>query len=88
MNTHCTCEIDTIDEGVIWGWKPFPNEWNFYTEMSNIDPFNSSVPGQNGRHFTDGIFRCNFVNERFCILIKMLLKFVPKVSVDNNPALV
>ena len=30
---------------------------------------NSSPPGQNGRHFADDIFRCNFVNEKFCILI-------------------
>ena len=34
------------------------------------------------------IFRCNFVNEKFCILIKISLKFVPKVRIDNNPALV
>ena len=28
------------------------------------------------------------VNEKFCIFIKISLKFVPKVPVDNNPALV
>ena len=28
------------------------------------------------------------VNEKFCILIKILLKFVPKGPIDNNPALV
>ena len=27
--------------------------------------FNSSPPGQNGRHFTDDNFRCIFVNEKF-----------------------
>ena len=31
--------------------------------------FNSSPSGQNGRHFSDDIFRCIFVNEKFCILI-------------------
>ena len=30
---------------------------------------NSSPPGQNGRHFTNDIFGCIFVNEKFCILI-------------------
>ena len=25
--------------------------------------------GQNGRHFADDIFRCIFVNEKFCTLI-------------------
>ena len=49
---------------------------------------NSSPPGQNGRHVADDIIRCIFVNEKFCILIKISLKFVPKGSIDNNPALV
>ena len=41
-------------------------------------------PGQNGRQFTHDIF----VNEKFCILIKISLKFVPKAPIDSNPALV
>ena len=49
---------------------------------------NSSTPGQNGRHFADNIFRCIFVNENFCILIKILSKFVPKGPIDNKSALV
>ena len=49
---------------------------------------NSSSPGQNGRLFTDGIFRCIFVNEKFCILIKIPLKFAPKGQIENIPALV
>ena len=28
------------------------------------------------------------LNEKFCILIKISLKFVPKGPIDNNPALV
>ena len=50
--------------------------------------FNSSPPEQNGRRFTDSIFRCIFVNEKFCISIKISLKFVTKGPIDNNPALV
>ena len=38
------------------------NKWN-------ISLFNSSPPGQNGRHFTDDIFKCIFMNEKFYILI-------------------
>ena len=49
---------------------------------------NSSPPGQNGRHFADDTFRCVFVNEKFCILIKISLKFVPKGPIDNISALV
>ena len=49
---------------------------------------NSSPPGQDGRHFADDIFGCNSMNENFCILIKISLKFVPKGPIDSNPALV
>ena len=50
--------------------------------------FNSSPPGQNGWHFSDDIFRCIFMNENICILIKISLKFVPKGPIDNSLALV
>ena len=36
----------------------------------------------------DDIFRSSFVNEKLCILNKISLKFVPKVSININPALV
>ena len=52
------------------------------------DLVNSSLPGQNGRHFPDDIFRRIFVNEKFCVLIKISLKFVPKGPIENNPTLV
>ena len=50
--------------------------WNtlislFKTPVSNLSP-----PGQNGCHSTDDIFRCIFMNENFCILIKISLNFV------------
>ena len=48
--------------------------------------FNSFIPGQNGRYFADDVFGCIFVNEKFCILIKISLNFVPKGPIDNNPA--
>ena len=53
-----------------------------------IGLINSSPHGQNGRRFADDIFRCIFMNEKFCILIKISLKFVPKGPIDNKPALV
>ena len=51
---------------------------------------NSSSPRQNGSHLhlADNIFRCIFVNKKFCILIKISLKFVPKGPIDNRSALV
>ena len=36
----------------------------------------------------DDIFKCIFVNEKFCILIRISLKFVPKGPINNKPALV
>ena len=49
---------------------------------------NTLRPRQNGRHFTDGIFKCIFLNENIWISIKISLKFVPEGSINNIPALV
>ena len=49
---------------------------------------NSYFLGKNGCHFADDIFRCNFLNKTFCILVKISLKFVPKGPTGNNPVLV
>ena len=43
---------------------------------------------QNGNHSAENIFRCIFMNQKICIFIKISLKFVPKVPIDNNRALV
>ena len=48
-----------------------------------FDCFNSSPPGENVCHFTDDIFRCIFVNVKFCILIKISVKFVSKGPIDS-----
>ena len=56
--------------------------------VHSVWPINSSTPWQSGRHFADDIFRCIFLNEKFCILIKISLKFVSKVPIDNISALV
>ena len=55
-----------------------------YSHTSRGVRHNSLPPGQNGRHFTDDIFRCIFVNKKFCILIKISLNFVPKRPIDNK----
>ena len=39
-------------------------------------------------NLADDIFKCIFVNEKFYISIQISLKFVPKVPIDNNTALV
>ena len=45
-------------------------------------PVNSSLPEQNGNQFADENFRSIIVNDNFGILIKILMKFVPKGPVD------
>ena len=65
------------------GWNAITHPClNFNTDLTYLPP------GQDGRHFADDIFRCIFANEKFHILIKISLKFVPKGPNDNNPALV
>ena len=49
---------------------------------------NTLGPRQNGRRFSDDTFKRIFVNENVRILFEISLKFVPKGSINNNPALV
>ena len=49
---------------------------------------NSLRPRQNGCHFADDIFKCIFLNKNEWISLKISLKFVPKVPINNIPALV
>ena len=45
-------------------------------------------PRQNGHHFTDDIFKCIFLNENASISLKISLKLVPEVRINNIPSLV
>ena len=49
---------------------------------------NTLRPRQNGRHFTDDIFKCIFFNENVWILLKISLKFVPNIWINHIPVLV
>ena len=49
---------------------------------------NTLRPRQNGRHFTDDIFKWIFLNENVYIPIKISLKFVPQGPINNIPELV
>ena len=50
--------------------------------------FNTLRLRQNGRHFAHDIFKCIFLNGNAWISLKISLKFVPKVRINNIPALV
>ena len=79
----------------IYGKAKFPSNLNFGQKtVSETDPryhlehpYQFIAPEQNGHHFTDDILKSMLVNENFCNLFKISLKFVPKFLIDNNPAL-
>ena len=54
----------------------------------SLQALNTLKPSQNGRHFADDIFKCIFWNENAWILLKISLKCVPMVRINNIPALV
>ena len=54
----------------------------------HISSFNTLRRRQNYRQFAADIFKCIFVNENAIISMKISLKFIPKGSIDNIPALV
>ena len=49
---------------------------------------NTLRPRQHGRHFADDTFKAIFLNENIGISIKISLKSVSKVPINNIPALV
>ena len=56
--------------------------------VSSEIELNTLRPRQNGHHFPDDIFTCIFLTENWDNLIKISLKFVPKVLINNIPALI
>ena len=50
--------------------------------------FNTLRPRQYCRYFADDIFKCIFMNENIWILIKISLKIIPRVRINNISALV
>ena len=56
------------------------NQWKLFV--------NSLRPSLDRRPFADDIFKCVFLNENEWVLPRISLKFVPKVRINNIPALV
>ena len=60
----------------------------FHQKVIRSHDINTSKPRWNRRHFADAIFKWIFLNKNAWILIRISLKFVPQVLIDNKPALV
>ena len=77
----CLFEPDLVHLKVLW-----------MDSINNMDVIvryvNTLRPRQDGRHFPDDIFKCNFMSENVQISIRISLKFVPKGPINNIPALV
>ena len=65
----------------------FITTWCSGTCKTGVVLLNSSFPGQNGRRFTDDISKCLFMNEKFCISIRISLQFAPNGQINDNAAL-
>ena len=50
-----------------------PSEMYVYDQHQSRIWVNSSPPGQNVHYFPDDIFNCIFMNEKFCILIRIYI---------------
>ena len=53
--------------------------------VTRLQWVNMLRPRQNGRYFADDVFKCIFLNENVWILLKISLKFVPKIPINNIP---
>ena len=63
--------------------------WPPLMELQSWHPvINTLRMRQNGWHFADDTFKSSFLNENVWISLKISLKFVPKVQINNIPALI
>ena len=70
-------------------WGQWRGVWIFFLICVWTNGWvNTLRPRPNRRHFADDIFKCIFLNENVWISLKISLKFVPKVRINNIPTLV
>ena len=73
-----------------WGFADIVVSIHITARIQCVDSFiavNSLRPRLNRRPFADDIFKCIFSNENQWIMPRISLQFVPKVPINNIPAL-
>ena len=65
-----------------------PNHSGTSVVILRADLINILRPRQNCQNFPDDIFKCIFLNETLFITLKISLKYVHKVRINNIPSLV
>ena len=84
---------------VVWSsscWKHHDTQiykrdsYETHTTYTTVSLYNLNTlwQRQNGHHFADRMLKCIFLNENVWISLKISLEFVPKVPINNIPALV
>ena len=69
-----------ISKDILCIFRPFVHRYPFRDLCDECAPVLNSPPGENGRHFADDIFWCIFLNEIFCILLKIHWSLFPRVQ--------
>ena len=69
-------------------WRRYWCQETRWVAGTDKEAVNTLRPRQDGRHFPDDSFKWIFLNENVWISIEVSLKFVPKGSINNFPALV
>ena len=65
-----------------------PNDYVHYPALLCSTLVKTLRSRQNGRHFSDDIFQCIFLNENVSISIEISLTVLPKDPINTIPALV
>ena len=81
---NCSC----FARYFVFVYKPCKTSWTFGVGVTHTLLVATLSCEQNGCHFTDDIFKWNFVNGNCCILIEIRLKFVTEGPIENMSALV
>ena len=78
---NCVCDCYSVSEP---NWMDV-RKYNMYIQKRLSTPL---LLDKMVATLADDIFRCIFMKEKFCILIEISLKFVPRGQINNNSALV
>ena len=82
-------QLALTHQTVMHGEPVFSMAWCYqHHRMGPRQHLNTLRLRQNGRHFADDTFKCIFLNENARISLKKSFKFVPKLLINNIPALV
>ena len=81
-------QLSLMTQGICINEIGQPHSGNCLLPVLPVSQLNTLRPWQNWRHFADAIFKCIFLKENAQISIKISLKLVPKVQINNIPALI